>query len=242
MKCQDGRQTLSTKKYEATNKEDFDCAISLADCDWLSDEASAFRSYFENRPAQRNKKKKEEHRIESLLLSEFGKTSTTDKTLPYIQPVKIDKFRFPMPTPIKASIPWEVTYSGKDGGGIDILARTGKGRGTKLCILELKDEYSKKEPPKVVMEQAIQYTVFIRELLRSDAGANWWKLFGFGGPIPDKLTLFAACAMPYTNDADTSFAEMEYGIGGDIIKLHYIYFEEANNVITKIHTSLPSPN
>ena len=244
MKFQDGSLRLSTKpcekrNYEKSNKEDFDCEISLADCDWLSAEATAFRSYFENRSAQRNKKKKEEHRIESLLLSEFAKKSTGDKALPFIQPVMLANFRFPMPTSIKASKQGEVAYSGPKGGGIDILARTGMGRG-KLCIIELKDEYSKKEPPKVVLEQAIKYTVFIRELLRSESGANWWRLFGRGGSIPKKLTLFAACAMPYTNDADTSFAGMEYGIGEDIIKLHYIYFEEANNAITKIHTSLPN--
>ena len=240
MKCQDGAKMLSTKKYEATNKEDFDCTIALADCDWLNGEASAFRSYFENRPAQRNKKKKEEHRLESLLLTEFKKEK--DKALRYIQPVKIANCRFPMPTPLKASTPEKVTYSGTNGGGIDILTRTGCGTAKNLCIIELKkDEHSKTKPARYAMEQAINYTVFIRELLRSDAGANWWKLFGFGGSIPKKLTLFAACAMPYTNDADTSFAGMEYSIGEDIIKLHYIYFEEANNAITKIHTSLPNP-
>ena len=252
MKCRKDTRTLSTKNstanekdtYEYRNKRDFNCEIPLADCAWRSDEASKFRSHFKNRDGKRNtesNKKNEEHRIESLLLSEFGKKSTTEKALPYIQPIKIAKFRFPMPTPISASTQEKVTYSGTKGGGIDILTRTGKVRGTKLCIIELKDENLKNEPASIVMDQAIKYTVFIRELLRSDAGVNWWKLFGFGGPIPDKLTLFAACAIPYTNDADTSFAEKEYDIDGDIIKLHYIYFEEANNAITKIHTSLPNP-
>ncbi len=65
--------------------------------------------------------------------------------------------------------------------------------------MELKDENTAKEPLKDALKQAIAYTVFIRELLRSEAGLAWWRLFGFGGSIPDRLKLVAACVMPADN-------------------------------------------
>ena len=94
-----------------------------------------------------------------------------------------------------------------------------------------------------VLKQAIKYTVFVRELLRSNTREAWWKLFGFNAtgnnPIPDKLVLYAACAMPDDPKAITSFANTEYRIENDIIRLHYIYFQEDGNEIKKIYSSLP---
>jgi hypothetical protein len=125
------------------------------------------------------------------------------------------------------------------GGGIDILTRTGTGGiNTYLCIMELKDENVKSEPPKDALKQAIAYTSFIRELLRSEAGQEWWTLFGFNGKIPKQLTLYAACVMPSSNCNDYSFRDMTLDIDGDTIKLHYVYFIEKNNKITEVDTSL----
>ena len=146
--------------------------------------------------------------------------------------------RFPMPTPISASDHKAVKYSGVYGGGIDILARTGTGgTNTYLCIMELKDENVKSEPPKAALSQAIAYTTFIRELLRSEAGREWWTLFGFHGEIPEQLTLYAACVMPIGYN-DYSFEDITLDIEGDIIKLHYVYFSEKDNKITEVDTSL----
>ena len=122
-----------------------------------------------------------------------------------------------------------MTSRGIHGGGIDILARTGTGgKATNLCIMELKDENNKREPPKDAMKQAIAYATFIRELLRSDAGTAWWKLLGFGGKIPDMLELYTTCVMPSRLDNDYSFGNMVLNIEKDTIKLHYIYFTEEN--------------
>jgi hypothetical protein len=75
--------------------------------------------------------------------------------------------------------------------------------------------------------------------LHSDAGEDWWDLFGFGGGIPNPLVLFATCVMPSNSCNDYSFKDMELDIDGDIIKLHYLYFTEKNNKITKeVDTSL----
>ena len=144
-----------------------------------------------------------------------------------------------MPTPLSASNHNKTKHSGIHGGGIDILARVGTGgRATNLCIMELKDENTKKEPPLVALKQAVIYATFIRELIRSDSGQDWWKLFGFGGKVPRKLVLYAACVMPSNQNNDTSFKGMELDIIGDTIKLHYLYFTELNNKIISIDTSL----
>ena len=234
--------TLSTKGFEDNNQRDFGCEIKLDNVPWGEKEARAFRAYLKNREPLRNKagnnKGNDEHRLESLLLSEFSKKSGNKKALKYIQPVMIGGFRFPMPTPISANKK-ELMYSGQSGGGIDILARVGIGNHTRLCVIELKDENKPSEPASDVLKQAIKYAVFIRELLRSKAGMQWWELFGFGGgEIPKKLVIHAVCAMLYIENADTSFCGHTIGMGGDEIQLQYIYFKEANNKIKGIETSL----
>jgi len=184
-------------KTESNNERYFGCEIKLNDVPWKSAEARKFRRYFKDRIPE--KSLRQESRIESLLLTEFAKS--TDKLLRNIQPVMIGDVNFPMPTPLKASIKG-VEYSRNSSGGIDILARVGTGgRHAFLCVIEVKDENKQhtKEPPTVVIKQAIKYATFIRELVRSDAGKNWWKIFGFGGEVPKKLLIHATCAMPDDN-------------------------------------------
>lgn len=243
----DGVIIVDTSRFDEKNERDFGCGIMLSKALWRSPDADRFRSFFHNRSPERlpgSAKKNEEHRLESLLLAEFSKSK--GKALPNIQPVKVAGLRFPTPTPLSASDHGKVDYANFYGGGIDILARTGKGKYAKLCVIELKDENKDAEPVGDVLKQAIKYTVFIRELLRSDAGAAWWKLFGFNAtgnnPIPENLIIYAACAMPDKPDADTSFAGTEYRIGSDIIRLHYIYFSENGNTIQNIYSSLPYGN
>jgi len=229
---------LDTTGYDTLNQRDFGCTLSVHGELWDSPTAAAFRSFFKEREGKRKPggKSNEEHRLESLLLSEFSKA--TDKPLPFIQPVRVAKLRFPMPTPISASRHNELKYSGPRGGGIDLFARMGKGKGTSLAILELKDKNTAKEPPRDAVKQAIAYAVFIRELLRSEAGPAWWRLFGFGGSIPNRLKLIAACVMPAGQYDDESFGRMELAVEEDVLQLHYIYFTEDKDAITDIRTSL----
>jgi len=243
--CKDSPK-LDTNKYNETNKRDFDCEITLTNADWKGKGAQEFRKHFKSRLIARNttgKKANEEHRIESLLLTEFSKNKSKDKMLIGIQPVKIAKVRFPMPTPLSASDHKKTKYSGAFGGGIDILTRRRTGdKSINLCIMELKDENTKKEPPKDAVKQAIAYTTFIRELLRSNSGEEWWKLFGFRRKLPDELVLLAVCVMPSNKNNDYNFANMTLDIcdskGDDKIILHYLYFTEVNNAIREIETSL----
>ena len=227
---------LNTRKYNHNNSKYFGCIIVLAGVDWAGSEAREFRSYFKNLKTVSNKSN-EEHRIESLLLSEFPKTR--NKALTHIQPVKIKNIRFPMPTPLSACNHKTVKYSGIFGGGIDILTRTGTGGpATNLCIMEVKDENIKREPPKDAVKQAVIYSTFILVLLRSSCGKLWWKLFGFSGQIPKKLVVFAACMMPSNGNNDYSFEGMDLIVGNDVIRLHYGYFTEESNKIRQIESSL----
>ncbi len=236
--------TLNTAKFDKNNERDFACKIALKGAEWRSPKASEFRKHFKNFSGKRSaheNKSNEEHRIESVFLREFSMIKS--KKLRNIKPVKISRVRFPMPTPISASNHKQIKCSGVKGGGIDILARIGTGGvNTNLCIMELKDENTTKEPPKDAIKQALAYATFIRELLRSECGEDWWKIFGFGNKVPEKLVLFACCVMPSNTNDDTTFGDLELDLDGDIIKLHYLYFTEEENRITNHITSLKLGN
>lgn len=199
---------------------------------WNSEEAKDFRRIYLELDSKINTDKivkkalsEPEHDMECELLKNFSQKSSVGKEIPYIRPVMIGDTgaRFQMPTAIKASSAKDGIIEYSNSSGIDILARVGKGRGTKLAVLELKDSYSKSEPPEKVMHQAVAYTAFIRELLRSDCGDKWWKFFGFGGDIPQKLEIKAIVVMPYNANAETDFGGAELQIDNDSIKLGYIY-------------------
>ena len=231
---------ISTKKFDEKNQRDFQCD-PLSDTDWRSAAATKFRQHFSTFPKRTNQsgKKNEEHRIESTLLSEFSKRRSKNKILTNIQPVKIaDIARFQMPTPISGSDINKLKYSGRSGGGIDILSRIGAGNATKLCIMEVKDENVTKEPPTKAIKQALTYATFIRELLKSRSGEQWWKLFGFNRKRPDSLALGVACVMPSNQNDDTSFGGMKIEAEKDVFSLHYLYFEEKECRIKDIKSSL----
>jgi len=225
---------LSTKRYETTNKRDFDCDISLPSADWRDGDSARFRSFFKAKRVLRtggSKRANEEHRLESLLLTEFSRKRGHEKPLLGIQPVTIAAVRFPMPTPISASNPRAIKYSGTRGGGIDILARTGTGgRATHLCVLELKIKGGRRASASAI-EQAVAYTTFVRELLRSESGAAWWRLLGFGGDVPESLELYSACAMPLHVRNETWFGSRELNIEGDTMRLHYLYFVDEGETV-----------
>ncbi len=231
---------ISTKSYDKINDRDFDCKIKLNNISWTDPQASTFRKFFKGRPILRNtanNKRNDEHHVESLLLTEFSKKASTNKAITGIQPIKIGGIRFGMPTPLSASNHKILKYSKQYGGGIDIFTRTGHGGATFLTVIEVKDQNNSKEPPKAALKQAIQYGVFIRELLRSKSGGKWYKIFGFKGKIPASLKIRVVCAMP-DDIFDTSFANDQYPIGNDYIECHYIYFKYNNIQLSDFQTSL----
>ena len=240
LKFLNGNIIISTKKFDKNNERDFDFKDKLDNIEWKSKAATNLRQHFStcSKRTGNSGRENEEHRIESMLLTEFSKKSK-NKILCHIQPVKIASIaRFQMPTPIRASDIKNLKYSKTYGGGIDIMSRIGKGSSTKLCIMELKDENDSKLASMNAIQQGLVYVVFIRELLRSRSGGEWWKIFGFSGKIPDKLELYVVCVMPTLEKNDLSFSGQIITTDNDSFNLNYIYFDEKDNKITGIVTSL----
>ena len=232
--------TISTKGFDGKNERDFGCGVKLENSEWKSKDAANFRGHFSSHPERTDNagKGNEEHRIESMFLTEFSKKSRKNKYLCNIQPVKIAGIaRFQMPTPISAAKIKKVEFAGAGGGGIDIISRIGTGKVTKLCTMELKDENKAKGAPLEAVQQGLAYATFIRELLRSNRGQVWWKIFGFSGKLPEQIELYVTCVMPSTKNNDIFFANKIIKIAKDSFHLHYIYFQEVIK-IAKVMTSL----
>ncbi len=162
---------------------------------WLSEEAKVFRKHFQS--CEKFPRVKE-HMLESFLLDELEKTDAKSKNdaLCGVQPVKIAGIcRFQMPTPFTASDPKNLKYSAGSGGGIDILARVGRGGGTTICIMELKKDFTITAKP---MLQAVSYATFIQELLASECGNDWYEIFGFqpSSLKKDNITIKVCEVMP----------------------------------------------
>lgn len=183
---------------EDANETYFDLRIKKTGFEWSkSPEAKAFRRFFRDKAKETDVKlKSPEHKVENCLLKEFAKkTRAENKALTNIQPVTLNDCFFQMPTPIKAS-DHHPKYAKQNGGGIDIMARTG-GR---LCIMEVKDENKKSESQADAMEQALSYATFIAKLLHSKSGQKWWNFFMNRDsdirPVPSYLDLEVVTIMP----------------------------------------------
>lgn len=212
---------LRTTDQLESNKKFFGASISLKDADWRSQEASKFRKFFSERP-MKVVAKSHEHTLESIFLTEIEKRTAKDKDdkLCGIRPVKFaDIARFQLCTPLKASKPRQIGYSGVSGGGIDVLARVGIGSSVRLCVMELKDNY---EFPQQSMEQALAYAVFLQELLASKSGDDWLKIFGFSGNGDKLREIIKVCVvMPIGENAPCQSMRIKTERG--VIELHYIY-------------------
>ena len=238
----DGAVLIDTTKYDQHNKDYFDCKIELKSIEWAkAPSAKAFRKFFSELDVSSISTHSKEHEFESLLLTEFSKSPKTQ--FKGIKPISIIKARFPMKTPLLASDKNGVKIESRPGrgGGIDLFTRTKVDGQVRLNVMELKDEYSNSEPPQKVIRQAIKYAVFIQQLLRSQSGPIWWRLFGFSKPLPEKLVINATCIMPSNSkgENDVSFGKKRIKITeNDEIELHYIYFDKIDNSISEKESSL----
>jgi hypothetical protein len=235
----DGKVFISTKKKDESNKKYLEIDIKLDNNDWLSANATKFRKHFYDNSSLKGKSP--EHSMENKLLAEFKKNRSENKKLCNIQPVRLfDDLFFQMPTPLTASK--DVKYSGANGGGIDILSRVKhKNNETRLCVMELKDEYSNSEPPKKVMEQAVAYATFVAHLLRSKSGNKWYKLFGYKDHVPKQLTIDVATLMPKPKESIPleNFGEEIDVFSDTTLKLYSLYFTEENFIGSLKEDMLP---
>ena len=221
-------------KLLTVKKECFNWNKEL-NCDWDSPEATEFRKYFsQNIECNRQT----EHNFESMLIEEFAKRNSKDKELCYIQPVRIyNELAFQMTTALKASDKEIRMATNARAGGIDILARVKHGTETNLCVIELKKDVLKDDKgADIVRAQGLAYAVFLRELLRSSCGEEWYKIFGYSGKIPEKLIINVCIAMP-EGEYKPKVEPKDIKIGNDILSFKSLFFE-TKETITSIKTNL----
>lgn len=240
-KCKDNRKYfVQNESVEHPFQEEY------TGVDWKnSAKAKKIRKFFAELDFSVIKTHFPEHKIEFLLLKEFAKNKKEEKAILFIQPLKIANSILPFTTVVSASGN-EVKKGGKNngalGGGIDILARTRKGNKSYLTVIEVKDENKDKEPPLKVFKQAVSYAVFIRELLRSSHGEDWWNFMGMSGKIPQSLVIRVACAMPKNKKLSAAVSDLEQkriAILGteDFLEIHTIYFECNNGKLENFEHS-----
>lgn len=225
LKVDKGIVTISTKDKNKSNLKHFNINNPLLNDIWKRNKARAFRKAFKNCTEIRGKSP--ERTVESALLSEFKQAKKKLKSLYNIQPVLLANSFFQMPTPLSASKK-EIKYA-RSGGGIDILARVKhKNNTVRLCVMELKDEYTKSEPPKKVMKQALAYATFIAYLLRSKSGNTWYNIFGFSGSVPDTLTIDTSIVMPFPTNGKIEHINKEKieVLNNTYIELYDLYFND----------------
>lgn len=226
-----------TEKEIASTTKYFDYPPQWRTTPWRGKEATAFRKHFQKLD-KKFEPRQLEHKYECMMLTEMEKQDKSSKflgTYHGIQPVKIaDISRFQLRTPISASKKGKTYSNNAQGGGIDILARIGRGSAN-LSIFELKRP--EVETVQETIEQGLAYTVFLRELLRSTSGPEWYQIFGYTSPIPQKLTL-NCIALMHHHTPKPNFSHEILNLENDEIHLHHMFYEVRPNGLTIEDTSL----
>lgn len=164
-----------------------------------------------------------EHKCENLLLRDFSKTSSKEKTLLHIQPVKFGGKFMQLTTPLNASNHKNGPKYSKAGGGIDILARVGVGANSHLCVIELKDENRTSEPMEVVLQQALSYAVFLAQLLDDERSEKWWKVLGYKDEKKVNKVIDVVGLMPKGTEIDY---KEDYKVGSFTLRMRTLYFDK----------------
>lgn len=210
------------------------CGISLTgEYPWKGAEAQAFRKHFRclEHCDYYDAVKSEEHHIESEFLRNM-KDPTRSKfggTLRGIQPVTLGglPFQFPVPISGNTGVPKPTK------GNIDILARRGAGKGTKISVWELKR-------PTITahaIEQAYIYSVTLLKMLRTPQSGDFWyrDIIGFGCKVPGNLAIESVVAVSIADDRNRKLFEKKLrafksanplSMGNDKITLHIVHYRK----------------
>lgn len=239
----EGSSLMIEKKVADANRRYFKWGNGQsAEMLWKSNDAKEFRKHFKNCTDNGHS---QEHMFESLILDEMEKSSKGKflGSLYNIQPVTIAKdIRFQMPVPLSGNTGEPVFKR----GNIDILCRFGVGRGVKLAIVELKRNDRRSYKKAIV--QSLIYSICMRYLLKDDrCGEKWWKILGFKGKVPKKLTISSVVMIP--QELSGLYEKEKYSLGfigdqnkitieNDTIELNHIFFEQVGNNIRVTETSL----
>jgi len=190
--------------------------------EWDSCSMSTCRSILRSVNVSDAKTHSPEHKCESLLLREFSKSDSQNKSFKKIQPVKFGGKYVQLTTNLTASHKNEVSLQ-KKGGGIDILARVESGANSHLCVVELKDENHASESMEVVIQQALSYAVFLAQLLDDERAKNWWKVLGYKGIKEPKHVIDVVGLMPKGTEVNY---KQDLQVGSFTLRLRSWYFDK----------------
>jgi hypothetical protein len=210
------------------------CDINLVgEHPWRGVKAREFRRHFQHLDHRKyhSSVKSEEHHVESEFLRHM-KDPTYGKfngTLRGIQPVMLAGFPFQFPVPISGN----TGVPKLTNGNIDILARRGAGKGTKISVWELK----RPDTTANAISQAYIYSVTLLKMLRAHQSGNIWyqDIIGFGCKVPNKLAIESVVAVSIADDRKRQMfedklrifkSENPLYIGNDTINLHIAHYRK----------------
>ena len=219
----DGAITITTEQYNDTNKKTFNCSIQLKDEEWDNKETAKFMQY-SNKPNIPIKTKiNETSKTESMLVTEFSKTSSIDKILTGIQPIKFENLYYSIP--VKDEICKSIE--------IKNLTRT---KIRKITITELLEDTDTLD---TALSRATTKAVFLLNLLHTKEGQQWYKAMGFHGRLPSHTTIKVAIAVPkHLLSKCKEFKPFELRAGIDSIEYHHLTYETDGTKITSIKTTI----
>ena len=217
------KTTIATKSYDESNKKIYNCDIQLQDKDIKAVETLQFLNFF-NQDIKANGKINEQKHLQSMLLEEFGKTSSIGKLLLGCQPVKCNNLFYEIPIILNPK---------EEKGYINILTRT---KVRKLTIIE---PLTKDITPEMVLSNGTSKAVFLLNLLHSEIGQDWYKIMGFHGRVTPHLTIKVCIAVPKELKSKCKeFEPFELRSGTDSIEYHYLEYTTDGTQITSIKTTI----
>ena len=224
IKIAENKTTATTTTYDESNKKNYNCDIQLKDNDLRTKETMQFLTFFNQEMKPKGKINEQSH-TQAMLLSEFAKTSSYDKLLTGIQPIRYSNLFYPIPIILD---PKE-----EEHGYIDILTRT---KIRKLTIIEpLRED----QTPESVLANATSKAIFLLNLLHTEQGQQWYKIMGFHGRVTPHLTIKVCIAVPkQLKSKCKEFEPYELRANTDSIEYHYMTYDTDGEKITSINTTL----
>ena len=158
-----------------------------------------------------------------MLLTEFSKTSSIDKILTGIQPIKLENLYYTIPA---------IDAIGKSME-IKSLTRT---KIRKITITELLEDTDTLD---TALSRATTKAVFLLNLLHTKEGQQWYKAMGFHGRLPSHITIKVAIAVPKPLLSKCKeFEPFELRANTDSIEYHHLTYETDGAKITSIKTTI----
>ena len=157
-----------------------------------------------------------------MLLEEFSKRQSYDKLLTGIQPIKYeDALYFKIPIPINQK---QMEY-------INILTRT---KVRKITLVEILEDGQDLD---TILAKVTTKSVYLTNLLHTQQGDKWYKMFGFHGRLPTTLTIKVCIAVPKSSKVK-EFEPFTIQNGIDTLDYRYLQFENDQEQITSIKTNV----